>query len=114
MRESDEKVHEVYVKSILNLKKINEDEITDFIDDSKISNAIFKDFEIATNDVIMKTIIPAMKKYEDKIVKKYKLGKSARMSIDYFGTAYLHDVFRQLIGQEMLSVTGGLKKIRSK
>lgn len=93
---------------------VNEGEIEDFIDDSRVADAVFKDLQIATNDMIMKTIIPGMKKYQDKIVKKYKLGKSARMNVDYFGTAYIHDVFRQLIGQEMLSVTGGLKRIMSR
>lgn len=91
---------------------VNEDE--NFIDDSKIADSIFKELEIATNDIIMKTIIPKMKSYEDKIGNKYKLSKGANMFVRNFGVAYVHDIFRQLIGQEMLSVSGALKKISRK
>lgn len=82
-----------------------------FISDSKLADKIFKDLQISTNDMIMKSIIPQMKKIEDKIISKYKINKNSRMSISNLGTAYIHDVFRQLLGQELLSVSGGLKRI---
>lgn len=90
---------------------ITENDISDFIDDSKVADAVFKDLEIASNEMIMKNIIPLMKKTEEKIVKKHKIGKNARMNVDYLGTAYIHDVFRQFLGQSLLSVTSGLKRI---
>ena len=92
-------------------ENIEENEILSFIDDSRKADEIFKDLEIAANDMIMNTIIPKMKKIQDSIEKKHQIKKNARMAVDYMGTAYIHDVFRQLLGQNILSVSSGLKRI---
>lgn len=89
--------------------KLNEGE---FIDDSKIADKIFKELEIAANQMIMKKIIPEMKKVENKIHNKYKVDDHSTMNVKNFGTAMIHDVFRQILGQELLSVSGGLKRIK--
>lgn len=91
--------------------KVFKESIEDFIDDSMIADKVFKDLEIAANDMIMKDIIPKMKKIEEKLKSKHGLKKQANMSVKNFGTAYIHDIFRQILGQQLLSVMGGLKRI---
>lgn len=104
MDDISRKIQEAYEKSIINEG--------DFIDDSKIVDKIFKELEIAANEMIMKKIIPEMKKVQDRIYKKYNVDDYSTMNVRNFGTAMIHDVFRQLIGQSMLSVSGGLKRIK--
>jgi len=89
-------------------QKLNEGS---FITDSKKADAIFKELEISANQLIMKKIIPEMKKVQDKIYKKYEVDDYSTMSVKHFGSAMIHDVFRQILGQKLLSVTGGLKRI---
>jgi hypothetical protein len=83
-----------------------------FIDDSKVADAIFKELEIAANDMIMKKIIPEMKKVETNIQKKYKTTADSTMYVKNLGSAFIHDVLRQLLGQSLLSVSGSLKRIK--
>lgn len=93
-------------------EKLNE---SGFIDDSKKADKIFKDLEIAANKIVMKTLIPAITAEEIKINKKYKTtSNQSTMFVKNFGTAFLHDILRQLVGQQILSVSGGLKKISRK
>jgi len=93
------------------VKFLKENYNEDFIDDSKTADKIFKDLRISSNDIIMKVIIPAMQKYEDKIRSKYKLGKFASMNVNNLGSAYIHDILSQLIGEQMLIVHSKVKKI---
>jgi hypothetical protein len=80
-----------------------------FVTDSKVKDAIVKSLQIAANDLIMKTIIPAMKKTEDTLMKEHNLTKDSTMNVKGYGTAMLHDVFREIIGQGLTSM-GNLKK----
>jgi hypothetical protein len=83
--------------------------IKDFVDDSELKEKILKDIRIDVNKIVMNDIIPRIKKSEDAIKKKYKLNKDANMFIKNYGTAFLHDIFRELIGQSLVS-SGNLKK----
>ena len=85
---------------------------SEFIGDSKKADKICKELEIAANEMIMKKIIPEMQKLEKKLHKKYGTTPTSTMNVENLGTAMIHDVFRQLLGQGMLSVRGGLKIIK--
>lgn len=104
MDELSEKIQQVYRESVL---KVNEDE--NFIDDSKVADAVFKDLRIAVHDFVMKTMIPQMKKDVEKIKKKHKLNPKANMFVKHFGTAQLDDIYRELLGQDLVN-SGNLKK----
>jgi len=68
---------------------------------------IFKELEIAANDMIMKKIIPESKKIETDIQKKYKATADSTIPVKNLGSASIHDVLilhviRQLLGQSLL------------
>ena len=95
------------------LDKIDEQINEEFIIDSEIADKIFKDIEIASNSIVMNTILGEIKKHEKKIYKKYgKYGvnEHSTMFVRHLGSAMIHDIFRQVIGHSILSVTGNLKK----
>jgi len=94
------------------MKKFDEyldESVEDFVDDTKLADVVFKDLRIAANDIVMKTLIPKMKQVEQSVIKKHKLGKTANMFVKNYGTAAMHDILRELIGQELVS-SGNLKK----
>ncbi len=80
-----------------------------YVIDTDVKDAIIKDLQIAANDMIMKTIIPKMKSVESKLEKKHKIDKNVTMGVKNLGSAMMHDVFRELIGQGLVQ-TGNLKK----
>lgn len=108
----DKKIQEAYEKDVLGIGTRDKVDESGFIDDSKVADAIFKELEIAANDMIMKKIIPEMKKVETAIQKKYKTTADSTMFVKNLGSAFIHDVLRQLLGQSLLSVSGSLKKIK--
>jgi len=91
-------------------KDLDEGSVEDFIDDSAIADIVFKDLRIAVHDFVMKIQIPQMKKDIEKIKKKHKLGSEANMFVKNYGTAQLNDIYRELLGQELIS-RGNLKKV---
>ena len=105
MDDINRKIQEVYEQSIIN-------ENFSFVDDTKMADKIFKDMEIVANKIVMKTLIPAIKKEEEKINKKYKTSTQSTIFVKNLGTAFFHDILRQLVGQQILSVTSGLKRIK--
>jgi hypothetical protein len=90
-------------------QKVFNEKTEDFIDDSAVADKVFQDLRIAVNDFVMKTMIPKMKMDVEKIKKKHKLGSSANMFVKNYGTAELSDIYRELLGQQLVS-SGNLKK----
>jgi hypothetical protein len=106
---SSDRILEAYMK-VLN-PSLNED-VKDTINDPKIKKEIFRELEKETDKFIMNNIIPKMGKIEDDIYKKYKINKNSNMEIPNLGNATIHDIFSQLIGQSMLTVNAGIKRIK--
>jgi hypothetical protein len=77
--------------------------------DSDVKKDIMKDLQIEANKMIMDTIIPKMQSIEAKLYKKHKIDKSTTIGVKNLGSAMMHDVFRELIGQGLVA-SGNLKR----
>ena len=99
---SSDRILEAYMK-VLN-PQMNED-----VADSKaIYNKLEKESKKIIDDVMSK-----MKKVEDDIYKEFKVDKNYIMTTN-LGKSFIHNVLKQIIGENLLSFSSGLKKLEIK
>ena len=72
-----------------------------FISNAKVADAVFNDLEKSAKGLILNTLTKMISKQVETVAKKHNVQKDSRIKVPGFGTAYLFDIYEQLLSDHL-------------